>query len=348
LQKDSRIFVAGHTGLVGSIVLGKLKKKGYENLITRTSKELNLIRQTETEAFFETERPEYIFLCASKVGGILANSTFTAEFIYDNILIATNVIHSAWKCGARKLLNLGSSCIYPRHCGQPMKEEYLLGGYLEPTNEPYAVAKIAAIKLCRYYNEQYGTDFISAMPTNLFGPGDNFDLVTSHVLPALLRKFHLAKLLREGRHDDIINDFELFGNAPDDKTSIEEHLRGFGITSDAVTLWGSGEPYREFLYNGDLADACVFLMENFSYKEIGELINVGVGEDLKIKDIAEVVKKVVGFEGETANDLSKPDGMPRKLLDVSRLKSLGWEAKTGLEEGVRKTYEWYLRKAGKE
>lgn len=341
--------MAGHTGLVGSIVLGKLKEKGYEGLITRTSKELDLRRQAETEAFFEAERPEYVYLCASKVGGILANSTFTAEFLYDNILIAANVINSAWQYGARKLLNLGSSCIYPRHCGQPMKEEYLLSGHLEPTNEPYAVAKIAAIKLCRYYNEQYGTDFISAMPTNLYGPGDNFNLVTSHVLPALLRKYHLAKLLREGRHEDVLRDLELFGNAPEseDKSprSVEEDLRGFGISAEAVTLWGSGKPFREFLYNEDLADACIFLMENFSHKDIGELINVGVGEDMKIKDIAEVVRKVVGFGGETTHDLSKPDGMPRKLLDVSRLKSLGWEPRVGLEEGVKKTYEWYLERS---
>jgi GDP-L-fucose synthase len=336
--------VAGHTGLVGSIVLGKLKEKGYNNIVTRRSGELDLRRQAETEALFEAERPEYVFLCASKVGGILANSTFTAEFIYDNILIAANVINAAWKSGAKKLLNLGSSCIYPRHCDQPMKEEYLLGGYLEPTNEPYAVAKISAIKLCRYYNEQYGTDFISAMPTNLFGPGDNFDLVTSHVLPALMRKFHLARMLSEGRKEDIIKDFGLFGNPPDDKNSIEEHLKGFGITADAVTLWGSGEPYREFLYNEEMADACIYLMEKYSYRDIGELINVGVGEDLMIREIAEVVKKVVGFGGETGHDLSKPDGMPRKLLDVSRLKSLGWEAKTSLEEGIRKTYEWYLER----
>jgi GDP-L-fucose synthase len=344
MEKDSKIYVAGHRGLVGSIVLAMLKEKGYKNIVTRTSAELDLKRQADTEAFFESERPEHVFLCASKVGGILANSTFTAEFIYDNILIAANVINSAWKTGAKKLLNLGSSCIYPRHCGQPMKEEYLLGGYLEPTNEPYAVAKISAIKLCRYYNEQYGTDFISAMPTNLFGPGDNFNLVTSHVLPALMRKFHLAKMLSGGHHDEIRKDIELFGNPPDNKNSLEEHLSGFGITADAVNLWGSGEPYREFLYNEDLADACIFLMENYSYKDIGELINVGVGEDLKIKEIADIVKKVVGFEGETAHDLSKPDGMPRKLLDVSRLKSLGWEAKTSLEEGVRLTYKWYLER----
>lgn len=310
MDKNSKIYVAGHTGLVGSALLRKIGESGCKNIVVRTSRELDLRRQVEVESFFEKERPEYVFLAAAKVGGILANSTYTAEFIYDNIMIAANVINSAYKYKVKKLLNLGSSCIYPRNAPQPMKEEHLLTGSLEPTNEPYAIAKISAIKLCRYYNEQYGTNFISAMPTNLYGPGDSFNLETSHVIPALIKKFHLAKLSH----------------------------------SATVEVWGTGEPCREFLYVDDLAGACVFLMEKYNYNDIGEFINVGFGEDMKIKDIADLIKDVVGFDGKIKFDTSKPDGMPRKLLDSSRIKSFGWGPKVGLVDGIRKTYDFYKRR----
>jgi len=305
MNKASKIYVAGHRGLVGSAIVRRLRAAGYDNLVTRTSAELNLERQEGVEAFFAQERPEYVFLAAAKVGGIWANSTFPAEFIYNNLAIETNVIHASYRQGVRKLLFLGSSCIYPKHCPQPMKEEYLLSGYLEPTNEPYAVAKIAGMKMCQAYNRQYGTDFISVMPTNLYGPGDNFDLETSHVLPALIRKFHEAK-----------------------------------VNGDPfVEIWGTGAPRREFLYVEDLADACLFLMEHYDESEI---INVGVGIDLSIRELAEQVGKVVGFEGDLTFDASKPDGTPLKLLDISRLTALGWKAAVSLEEGIKKAYQWYL------
>ena len=360
-----KIYVAGHNGLVGSAILRMLKEKGYADIVCRTSKELDLRRQSDTERFFEEERPEYVYLAAAKVGGILANSTYTAEFIYDNMAIALNVINSAYRYGVKKLLNLGSSCIYPTHAPQPMKEEYLLTGSLEPTNEPYALAKISAIKLCRYYNEQYGMNFLSGMPTNLYGPGDNFNLETSHVLPALIRKFHLAKLLRNRDFEGIVNDIRTYplgfgiGNPPlspffkggthipplekGGEGGFEDILKRLGITRDNILLWGSGEPFREFLYVDDLADASVFLMEKYDFKDTGELVNIGMGEDRKIKEIAYIVREVVGFEGGIEHDLSKPDGMSKKLLDISRIKSLGWEPKTGLQEGIRKTYEWYLK-----
>ncbi len=307
MEKTSKIYVAGHRGLVGSALIRRLHADGYENIVQRSSRELDLRRQGDVEAFFDNERPEYVFLAAARVGGILANSTYTADFIYDNIMIAANVIHAAHRYGVRKLLNLGSSCIYPKLAPQPMKEEYLLTSALEPTNEPYSIAKIAAIKLCRYYNDQYKTNFISVMPTNLYGPGDNYDLESSHVLPALIRKFHEAK------------------------------IRG----QKEVIMWGSGEPFREFLYVDDLADACVYLMNKYEFRDIGEFINIGTGQDIKIKDLARLIGIIVDFHGEIRHDRSKPDGMPRKLLDVSRMKSLAWEAKTSLEEGIRKTYEAY-------
>ncbi len=345
-----KIYIAGHNGLVGSAILRKLKEKGYADIICRTSKELDLRRQSDTEKFFEEESPEYVYLAAAKVGGILANSTYTAEFIYDNMAIALNVINSAYRYGVKKLLNLGSSCIYPTHAPQPMKEEYLLTGSLEPTNEPYALAKISAIKLCRYYNEQYRTNFISGMPTNLYGPGDNFNLETAHVLPALIRKFHLAKLLKKGDFEGIRKDIETYfvgfrldGKINFDDRAIEKTLKGLGVTKGHVVLWGSGEPYREFLYVDDLADASVFLMEKYDFKDTGELVNIGMGEDRKIKEIAYIIREVVGFDGGIEHDLSKPDGMSKKLLDISRIISLGWEPKTGLQEGIRKTYEWYLK-----
>lgn len=305
MEKNAKIYVAGHRGLVGSAIVRRLRRSGYENLVFRSSGELNLERQERVEAFFDQERPEYVFLAAAKVGGIWANSTFPAEFIYNNLVIETNIIHASYLFEIKKLLFLGSSCIYPKHCPQPMKEEYLLSGYLEPTNEPYAVAKIAGIKLCQAYNRQYGTCFISVMPTNLYGPGDNFDLKTSHVLPALIRKFHEAK----------------------------EKGEAF------VEIWGTGAPRREFLYVDDLADACLFLVNHYDEDEI---INVGVGKDQTIWELAQLVGEVVGFEGELRFDASRPDGTPLKLLDVSRLTALGWEARTPLREGVKQTYQWYL------
>lgn len=308
MERDSKIYIAGHRGLVGSALVRKLQEQGFSKLVTKTSKELDLRRQADVETFFAHEKPEYVFLAAGTVGGIIANSTYKAEFIYDNIMIVANVIDAAHKFKVKKLLNLGSSCIYPKYAPQPMKEEHLLTGLLEPTNEPYAIAKIAAIKLCRYYNEQYGTNYISVMPTNLYGPNDNFDLETSHVLPALIRRFHEAKVTMQ----------------------------------PSVILWGTGKPYREFLYVDDLADACIFLMEKYDYKAIGEFINIGTGKDVTIKELAELVKRIVGYEGDIRHDLTKPDGTPKKLLDVSRLQSLGWNAKASLEEGIRKTYEFFV------
>jgi GDP-L-fucose synthase len=307
MEKNAKIYVAGHRGLVGSALVRKLRAEGFSNLVLRTSKELDLRRQNDVETFFSAEKPEYVFLAAARVGGILANSTYKAEFIYDNLMIAANVINAAYGTGVRKLLNLGSSCIYPKLAPQPMKEEYLLSGTLEPTNEPYAVAKIAAIKLCRYYNEQYGSNFISVMPTNLYGPNDNFNLETSHVLPALIRKFHEAKVRK----------------------------------LPSVTIWGSGKPFREFLYVDDLADACVFLMERYDHQQIGEFINIGTGTDIMILDLVNLVKEIVGFEGKIEHDLQKPDGSPRKLLDTTRLRSLGWTARTELREGILRTHESY-------
>ncbi len=352
MEKTSKIYIAGHRGLVGSNILQRLKDKGYNNFVLRTKEELDIRRQSDTEKLFELERPEYVFLSAAKVGGILANNTYKAEFIYDNLAISLNIIHSSYKYGVKKLLNLGSSCIYPKMAPQPIKEEYLLTGYLEPTNEAYAVAKIAAIKLCRYYNEQYGTNYISVMPTNLYGRGDNYNLETAHVLPSLMRKFHLAKLLSKKDYDGIVNDIKQnplgFGlderiNLKDEK-SIKQTLNQLGIYSEYVVMWGSGNVYREFLYVEDLADACIFLMENYDYKDIGELINIGTGEDLKLKDLARMIKDIVGFDGEIKHDLSKPDGTPRKLLDVSRLFKLGWRPKITLEEGIKKAYREYSGK----
>jgi len=305
MKKDSKIYVAGHRGLVGSAIVRKLKDSGYENLVFRTYEELDLERQERVETFFDQERPEYVFLAAAKVGGIWSNSQFPAEFIYSNLVIQTNIIHSSYLYEAKKLLFLGSSCIYPKHAPQPMKEEYLLSGYLEPTNEPYAVAKIAGIKMCQSYNRQYGTRYISVMPTNLYGPGDNFDLKTSHVLPALIRKFHEAKM-------------------GGDKS---------------VEVWGTGAPRREFLYVDDLADACLYLMNNYDGDDI---INVGVGRDQSIRELAEMVGEVVGFKGDLRLDHTKPDGTPIKLLDVSKLTALGWQAHTPLAEGINKAYQWYL------
>ncbi|MFH1957632.1 MAG: GDP-L-fucose synthase [bacterium] len=351
MNKNSKIYIAGHTGLVGTALVRNLKGKGYINLVHRNFEELDLTRQAEVESFFEREKPEYVFLAAAKVGGILANSTYTAQFIYENIMIAANVINSAYKYGVKKLLNLGSSCIYPKLAPQPLKEEYLLTGLLEPTNEPYAVAKIAAIKLCRHYNEQYGTDYISVMPTNLYGPNDNFNLETAHVLPMLIRKFHLAKMLSDENYDAIAADIKKYplGSGRDeriditDRNSIDGILGETGITKDYVTIWGTGKPYREFLYSDDLADACVFLMGKYGCKEIGEFVNIGCGRDKTIAEYAEIIKNVVGFKGKIKKDLSKLDGTPRKLLDVSQLKNLGWQSRINIETGLKMYYENYVR-----
>ena len=307
MNKDSKIYVAGHRGLVGSAIVRNLEERGYTNIIYRTHKELDLTRQVEVEKFFEEEKPEYVFLAAAKVGGIHANNTRPAEFIYDNLMIESNIIHSAYKYGVKKLLFLGSSCIYPKFANQPIKEEYLLTGELEPTNEAYAIAKITGIELCKFYRRQYGCDFISAMPTNLYGINDNFDLETSHVLPALIRKFHEAKINNQ----------------------------------EEVIMWGTGKPLREFMYVDDLADALVHLMLNYS-DEIH--VNMGTGKDLSIGELAQIVKEVVDYEGKIVNDLTKPDGTPRKLLDVSRLEATGWKYRTELREGIEKVYKWYLEK----
>lgn len=305
MNKDAKIYVAGHLGLVGSAIVRNLKLKGYSNLLYRSFEELDLTRQRDVEVFFEQEKPDYVILAAAKVGGIQANNTYPAEFIYDNLMIETNVIHSAYISGVTKLLFLGSSCIYPKFAPQPMKEEYLLTDSLEPTNEAYAIAKITGIELCKFYRRQYGVNYISAMPTNLYGINDNFDLNSSHVLPALIRKFHEAKV----------------------------------SGSREVVMWGTGNPKREFLYVDDLADALVHLLE--SYNEESH-VNIGTGQDVKIIELAKLVKKVVGFEGEIVNDLSKPDGTPRKLLDVSRLHNSGWKHSVELEEGITRVYKWFL------
>ena len=351
MNKNSLIYVAGHKGLVGSAILRRLQNEGYSNLIVRSHQELDLMRQAEVEAFFRAEKPEVVFLAAAKVGGILANNTYPAEFLYHNLLIESNVIHSAYAWGVKNLLFLGSSCIYPRECPQPMKEEYLLSGKLEPTNEPYAIAKIAGIKMCQFYNRQYGTHFISVMPTNLYGPGDNFDLETSHALPALIRKFHEAKVrgqrpeIRDGRSE--VEGGRVEANAEDGDVApnlkrsasqpSSEHSRR-SSSGSFVTIWGTGTPRREFLHVDDLADACLFLMNHYDDSEI---INIGVGKDISIGELAELIRGIVGFKGTIRYDRSKPDGTPRKLLDMSKLQALGWQPKISLQQGIEMTYRWY-------
>ena len=309
---EKKIYLAGHNGMVGSAIHRRLIAAGYQNIVTRNYPEIDLIRQTEVEELFEKEKPELVIVAAAKVGGIVANNTYRAQFIYENLMIEANIIHAAYKNNVEKLIFLGSSCIYPKLAPQPLKEEYLLTGLLEPTNEPYAIAKITGIKLCESYYRQYGANFFSVMPTNLFGYYDNFNLETSHVLPALMRKFHEAK--EEGK--------------------------------SAVELWGTGKPLREFMFVDDLADAIFYLMEKIEAKDLYEQglthINIGTGEDLTIADLAELIKKIVGFTGEIIYDSTKPDGTPRKLMDVSRLHNLGWNHKTSLEEGIKKTYEWFV------
>jgi len=316
MKRESRIYVAGHRGLVGSAIVRKLKSEGHNNLVLRTKNELDLCDQSAVSIFFENERPDYVFLAAAKVGGIVANNSYPAEFIYDNLMVQNNVIHNAWISGVQRLLFLGSTCIYPRLAPQPMKEEYLLTGPLEPTNEPYAIAKIAGITMCRSYNRQYGTRFLAAMPTNLYGPNDNFDLETSHVLPALIRKFHEAK----------------------------------AVGDPSVTIWGTGTPCREFLHVDDLADAVTFLMNLpddvysslLTHHSSPALINIGTGTEVTIRDLAMLVKETVGFAGDLLFDTSKPDGTPRKMTDPSLIHSLGWRHRTELKEGLRETYKWFL------
>ncbi len=347
MKKDSKIYLSGHRGLVGSAILRRLQKEGFTNIITRTHSELDLCNQQAVENFFAAEKPEYVILAAAKVGGIMANSTYPAEFIYQNLMIGTNIVHASYKYGVKKLLNLGSSCIYPRLAPQPMKESCLLTSELEKTNEAYALAKISIIKLCRYYNQQYGTNFISAMPTNQYGIGDNFNMETAHLLPMILRRFHLAKLLKNGDFEAIKRDISRYklGWGLDEKVNdnnVEEILNELGAFRDKIVLWGDGSVYREMMCSDDLADACVYLLMNKDYDEVGELVNITKGDDIQLKDLFEIVKRVVGFDGEIVYDKSKPNGTPRKLMDATHIKELGWEPKIELEQGIRDFYNWYL------
>ena len=369
MDKNSKIYIAGHRGLVGSALLKKLKERGYQNFVLRTHAELDLCSQQAVANFFKTEKPAYVFLAAAKVGGIMANNTYRGEFIYENLMIQNNVIHQAWLNGVKKLLFLGSTCIYPRNAPQPMSEDSLLTSMLEYTNEPYAIAKIAGIKLCESYNIQYGTNFISVMPTNLYGPNDNFDLTNSHVLPALVRKLLLGKYLDEGNWDAIRHDFEIRPvNGVKELNSIDQieaALESFGIKRTleggtakvSVEIWGSGKPKREFLWSEDMADACVFVMENIDFedvveadalsKESGEIrnthINIGTGIDLSIGDLAKLIKAHLQFEGDLIFNTSKPDGTMRKLTDPSKLHRLGWTHQTQIDEGISRICRWYIR-----
>lgn len=343
---ENKIFVAGHRGMVGSALVRKLQENGYKNILTRDRKQLDLLDQNAVLKFMEEHRPDYVFVAAAKVGGILANNTYRGQFLYENLCIQNNLIHGAHSAGVQRLMFLGSSCIYPKLASQPIKEEYLLTGLLEPTNEPYAIAKIAGIKMCEAYNAQYGRKYVSVMPTNLYGPNDSYDLSNSHVLPALIRKFHLAKLAQSGSLDEIVKDELCYGAIPDDI------LNGLGLGRDSqghlyvvspfskVILWGTGSPMREFLYVDDLAAACVHLMIG---EYDGPLVNIGTGEDITIRDLAKVASSVVGYQGEIEFDATKPDGTPRKLLDVSRLNSLGFVAKVSLHDGVELAYANYLQ-----
>ncbi|MFO7369549.1 MAG: GDP-L-fucose synthase [Bacteroidales bacterium] len=372
MKKDSKIYLAGHTGLVGSALMRNLTKKGYHNIVTRLYPDLDLMNQQSVTGFFEKEKPEYVFLAAAKVGGIVANNIYRGQFIYENLMIQSNVVHASYLNGVKKLLFLGSSCIYPKLAPQPLKEKYLLTDILEYTNEPYAIAKIAGIKLCESYNIQYGTNFISVMPTNLFGSNDNYDLEKSHVLPAIIRKMHLAKCLIENNWDAIRKDFNnrpvegIDGQAT--QIEIGEKLEKYGVfrhnsseTPVTVKLWGSGAPRREFLHSDDMADACVYIMESVDFKDLvkdkfsdkitsretkveirNTHINIGTGKDLTIKELATLVKDVVGFDGFVEWDTSKPDGTFQKLLNVKKLHELGWHEKISLEEGIKKVYQEYL------
>jgi len=347
MNLNSKIYIAGHRGLVGSAIVKNLESKGYTNLVYKTHKELDLLNQNDVEKFFETEKPEYVILAAAKVGGIVANNTYRADFIYENLQIQNNVIHQAYKNNITKLLFLGSTCIYPKQAPQPMPEDCLLTSPLEYTNEPYAIAKIAGIKMCESYNLQYNTNFISVMPTNLYGPNDNFDLEKSHVLPALIRKIYLAKLLNEGKTKEVLSNLNI--------NTLEEantYLSKFGVTKDSVEIWGSGKPRREFLYSEDMADACVFLLENRDFKDTYEKgskeivnthINIGTGVDISIKELAELIQEIIGFKGKLKFNTDKPDGTMVKLTDPSKLHSLGWKHKVELENGIRTMFDWYLK-----
>lgn len=365
MDKQSKIYIAGHLGLVGSAIWKNLEMKGYTNLTGRSVDQLNLLDQAAVERFFGEERPEYVVLAAAKVGGIIANNTYRGEFIYENLQIQNNVIHQAWRHGVKKLLFLGSTCIYPREAPQPMPEECLLTGELEYTNEPYAIAKIAGLKLCESYNLQYGTNFIAVMPTNLYGPNDNFDLEKSHVLPALLRKIHLGRCLEEGNLGAVRADLSkrpVEGiNGKSETAEIIRILEKYGIREDhaaagnsrwSVSIWGSGTPMREFLWSEDMADACVYLLEKVSFRDIvaarqpltevrNTHINIGTGEEISISGLAELIKETTGFRGRLVFDTSKPDGTPRKLTDPSRLHALGWRHTVDIREGVRRMYGWY-------
>jgi len=355
VNKDAKIYIAGHRGLVGSAIVNTLKEKGYTHIIGKTHAELNLLDQEAVKTFFEIEKPEYVFLAAAKVGGIVANNTYRADFIYENLQIQNNIIHQSYKNDVKKLMFLGSTCIYPKNAPQPMPEDCLLTDTLEYTNEPYAIAKIAGIKMCESYNLQYGTNYISVMPTNLYGPNDNFDLEKSHVLPALIRKIHCAKLLNEGKNEEVVKDLGI--------NTLEEakaYLATFGVDENRVEIWGSGKPMREFLWSEDMADACVFIMENRNFNYIidnntkslspststeilNTHINIGTGVDISIHDLAHTIKDIVGFQGELYFNADKPDGTMKKLTDVSKLHGLGWKHSVELKEGIEKMYAWYTR-----
>ncbi len=361
MDKHSKIYVAGHRGLVGSAIVQSLTNQGYTNIIAKTHNELDLLDTLAVSRFFEEEKPEYVFLAAAKVGGIMANNTYRAQFIYENLQIQNNIIHQSYINGVKKLLFLGSSCVYPKNAPQPLKEEYLLTSELEYTNEPYAVAKIAGMKMCEAYNLQYGTDYMSVMPTNLYGPNDNFHLENSHVLPALIRKMHLSRLLVEGDVDSIKRDLGIETNNSEMQTGNTDYLtylEKFGITYNnnevILKIWGSGKPMREFLWSEDMADACVYIMQKLSFKDLAEVnlngeirnthINIGWGKEISIKDLACLIKEIVGFKGSLQFDSTKPDGTMRKLLDVSKLTGLGWQPKVELTDGIGRLYNNYLLK----
>lgn len=358
MEKNSKIYIAGHRGLVGSAIVSNLEAKGYTNLVYKTHSELDLTDAQAVAEFFTIEKPEYVILAAAKVGGIVANNTYRAEFIYENLQIQNNVIHQSYLNNVEKLLFLGSTCIYPKNAPQPMPEDCLLTSPLEYTNEPYAIAKIAGIKMCESYNLQYGTNYISVMPTNLYGPNDNFDLEKSHVLPALIRKIHCAKLLNESKDEEVMKDLGL-----ENIEEAKKYLQGFGVDANRVEIWGSGKPMREFLWSEDMADGCVFLMENRDFKDTclvknssnstctpNEIknqeirnthINIGTGVDISIKELAETIQEIIGFKGELYFNADKPDGTMKKLTDVSKIHELGWTHKVELREGIKKMYNWY-------
>lgn len=353
MKKTEKIYIAGHTGLVGSAILRCLKKNGYNNIVVRTHNELDLTNQAAVDVFFEKEKPEYVFLAAARVGGIVANSTYPAEFIYTNLMIGVNIINAAYKNGVKKLLNLASSCIYPKDAPQPMKEEYLLEGGLEKTSEAYSIAKIAAIKLCSYYNKQYGMNFITVMPPNQYGTGDNFSMQTAHFLPMILRRFHLAKLLQNNDFDAIRKNLkkDTLGWGFDEKIdftnekSLEAACNAVGAYRDKVTAWGDGKVYRELMNSDDLADICLTLMNTIDAQEIGEFLNVGVGEDIQMKALLELVAEITGFNGKVEFDASKPNGVYRKLLDSSKMKKLGLSVTRPLKDGISDFYKQYLSDA---